>query len=713
MSGRVREGVDREGVWTLVLEREGGAPPVLDRALLERLDLHLEEVERDRGATGLVIAARAGGDFAAGADLFELQWMIEGRRWDAVLEGVRLGRRVLARLASQRVPTVAAIEGACLGGGLELALCCRERVAADDPSTRIGFPETRLGLLPAWGGCARLPGLVGMRAALGLVLPGRPVSARAALRAGLVDAVVPRSALAAAARRRAREARSRPRRFFVSNFPLVADALAAVARRRADRETRGLVAAPARAARVLAAAAARGAGPALDFEAEAFLELVRTPAAVHLVGLFVRTEEARRAAGTPGAPGLIAVVGAGTMGAAIAQWASSRGHRVILRDLDADRVRAGMEAAAALYRRAVERGALGAREARDGMDRIVPAPVEVPLRGAAAVIEAVTEAPIVKQAVLARKAAIAGPQTILATNTSSLPVDGIADAVPDPGRLVGLHFFHPVHRMPLVEVVAGARTAPAIVERAAALVAGLGKVPIVVKDRPGFLVNRVLAPYLLEAVRLVEEGARVDAVDGAMRDFGMAAGPLRTLDEVGLDIALAVAARLEEALGERFRAPDLARRLADTGALGRKAGRGFLRWTARGPAGPAALPAGPRAPGPAPGRDEIGRRLVLLLVNEAARAHEEGIAASADLVDLALVLGAGFAPMRGGPLAHADAVGAAGVVEQLRALEAARGPRFAPAAVLVRLAEDGAHFHPAPRTRPAEERASREREPSQ
>jgi len=379
------------------------------------------------------------------------------------------------------------------------------------------------------------------------------------------------------------------------------------------------------------------------------------------------------------------------MGAGIAQWLSARGLHVILRDIDPARVAAGMASAAGVYASAVKRRVFAEREARAGLARISPAAIEVPLARIDLVIEAAVEKMDVKKTIFRRLDEQVRDDVLLATNTSALSISELAASTKHPHRVIGIHFFNPVHRMQLVEVVTGRDTAPETAQRALRFVQRIGKLPVLVKDSPGFLVNRILLPYLTEAARLFERGTPADEIDAAMLDFGMPMGPLRLIDEVGVDIAADVAATLSAAFPARMTVPGILGKLGAVGALGRKTGKGFYVHAKNGEP---VVNRDVTPPMAAPiSREELARRMSLLMVNEAALCLQEGIAETPGDVDFAMVMGTGFAPFRGGPLRHADALGVGHVVEELSRFAGSAGPHYQPCALLTDMAQNAKRFY--------------------
>ncbi|MGB8353539.1 MAG: 3-hydroxyacyl-CoA dehydrogenase NAD-binding domain-containing protein, partial [Chthoniobacteraceae bacterium] len=448
----------------------------------------------------------------------------------------------------------------------------------------------------------------------------------------------------------------------------------------------------------------RGAGEltvagSLALEAEAVTELAKTEASHNLIRLFFLQEGARKLS-YPTAQKLpprkmagAAVIGAGVMGASIAQWISAKGMRVVLKDVDASRVAAGMDRIMQLYANGYKRHTFTFVEARDGVDRISPSPGDFPMKGLDIIIEAAVEKMDLKKQIFAKLDEQAPPETILATNTSALSITEIASATKAPDRVVGIHFFNPVHKMQLVEVVVGKQTRPDVVQRALRFVQQIGKLPVVVQDSPGFLVNRILLPYLVEAACLFEEGATTEAVDEAMLEFGMPMGPLRLIDEVGVDISVDVAVTLAEKFSGRLRMPTALTKMLDEKLLGRKSGAGFYTYKGREQhvnSHVAKFRTGTAAA--AYTEPELQRRMVLLMVNEAARCLEEKIVATPGDVDFGMVMGTGFAPFHGGPLAYADAVGIAKIVDDMKTLVQAAGPQYEPCALLAEMAAAGKTF---------------------
>ena len=690
-----------DGVCVLTFDRQGSSANIFDRDTLAELSQQIDFVARpESGVRGLVLTSAKDGIFIAGADLYSIRKMSPLELRDFIT----LGQQVFTRIAGLPCPTVAAIHGVAVGGGCEITLACDWRIATPDAVTKIGLPETQLGILPAWGGCTRLPRLIGVPDALDIILGGKTLTARHALKLGLLDELVPREYLLRAAFATLKKGKHPQRLMHSAPVNAVLDTvLAPIVRKQTKKRTHGHYPAVQKAMEVvLAGASDWQESDSLSREREAVSELLASDATRQLLNLFFLQDRAKKLSipkseirNPKSEIESAAVIGAGIMGAGIAQWLSARGLRVILRDLDATRVAAGMGQIAHLYSEGVKRHAFSRHDARAGMARIAPAPDEVPLGRADIVIEAAVEKMDIKKTIFRRLDDIVREDCVLATNTSALSITDLAAATKHPARVIGLHFFNPVHRMQLVEVVTGRDTAPEVAQRALRLVQRIGKFPVLVKDSPGFLVNRILLPGMIEAASLYERGASVEAIDEAMLDFGMPMGPLRLIDEVGVDVSADVAQTLSAAFPDRMRVPKLLPAMIAAGMLGRKTGEGFYLHPKRGE--PEAnektelLRTATSASDLTP--DDLERRMVLLMVNEAVRCLSEKIVAEAADVDFAMVMGTGWAPFRGGPLRYADTLGTPRVDLELSQLAESAGAHFAPCALLTEMAKTGKRFY--------------------
>lgn len=698
------------GIVHLVMDHPDRRVNVLDAAALDGLEAALGELERLDGVTGVVLRSGKKGSFIAGADIEAIGAITER---ETALTVIRRAHAALGRIANFHAPTVAAIDGVCLGGGVELALACDSRVASEEPRTQLGLPEVLLGIFPGFGGSVRLPRLVGLRAALDLILTGRNLDARRAEKLGLVARSAPATWLIDRAHERLAVLAKRPRASrrdawrgrslpdtLLDGTPFGRALVFSQARGQTKGRTGGHYPAPLGALDVIEHSYGRPIAEALEIEASHVADVLIGPVCKNLVRLFTLSEEAKKAPVAadrslePAPIRELALVGAGIMGGGIAELASRSGVTVRVRDLKPEPLARALQTARQLIDERGRRKRSGNSERDAQLARIWPTLTLEGVGRADAAIEAVIEDLDVKRRVFAELEVRLRPDALLATNTSSLSVDAIAGGLKNPERFCGFHFFNPVHRMPLVEVVRGARTSDAALVTAVALARRLGKTPVVVKDSPGFVVNRVLMPYLREAMALLEEGFPLTAIDASMRRFGMPMGPFQVVDEVGLDVAAKVAGVLSKAFPDRMTPAPLLDRLIAAGRLGKKNGLGFYRHRGKrretDPGLRAAL--GLQRDRPAPPDNALAERMVLAMVNESARCLEEGVVADAGKLDLAMVFGTGFPPFRGGPLRHADTIGLAKILPRLIALSAEKGERFRPAALLASLAESGGTF---------------------
>jgi len=630
---------DAEGFAWLYFDKAGSSTNTLSIDVLDQLSALLDELAV-APPTGLVILSAKPNGFIAGADIdgFTALKSIE----DATAL-VKRGWDVYEQLATVPFPTLALVRGFCLGGGLELAMACRYRVVVDDPGTRLGLPEVLLGIVPAWGGIRRLPRLIGAPAALDLLLTGKTIDARRARKLGLADECVPERVMMNAARGVLRTAPP-PRRL---SFPLSLT-LSALARPVIAGQARKQVAARARPEHYPAPYAILDLWVKYDGDALApppsdpasIAHLLRTPTAMNLIRVFKLQERLKSFSRDAGASARrVHVVGAGTMGGDIAAWCALRGLSVTIQDQNAERLAPAMARAAKLFKDRLK----DPRRVRDALDRLIPDVAGDGIAHADVIIEAIFENLEAKQKLFVELESKARPSALLATNTSSIPLEQIGAPLADPSRLIGLHFFNPVARMMLVEIVAGERTRAELVPAAAAFVRQIDKLPLPVKSAPGFLVNRILAPYLMEAMRCVDEGIAPETVDEAALAFGMPVGPIELADTVGLDICLAVG----KMLGPDVQPPRKLEALISAGHLGRKTKRGFYDWSSGKAAkgSPGSVPAG------------LAERLIDPLLAEAKSALAAHIVTDADMVDAGAIFGTGFAPFTGGPMHYLAAHG--------------------------------------------------------
>lgn len=702
-----------EGVAVITFDLPGEPINKFTPAVIDEFTAILERLEQDQAVRAAVLVSGKPGTFIAGADID--QFLLFRTAADASAASA-FGHAMMHRIEKGRVPVVAAIDGACLGGGLEFALACAYRVAADSPKTVLALPEVQLGLIPGAGGTQRLPKRVGLQAALDMILTGKNVRARKALQTGLVDELVHPAILRTIAVQRARElaagtiGRQRDARhhgakeILLDDNPIGRAVVFRQARETTLKKSKGHY--PALLAALEAVAAGFGSSEESGYaeEARLFGEMAMTPVCRELMFLFYATTSLKKDTGVTGEapPALpvprVAVLGAGFMGAGIAAVSVAQGIPVRFKDTAPERVAKGVAAVRDVLKDRLTKRQLTRQQYEDQLG-LVAGTVEysgfgrVPL-----VIEAVFEDLKVKHAVLREVEPRLDARAIFATNTSTIPIARIAEASARPERVIGMHFFSPVHRMPLLEVIVTPRTAAEVVTTVVDFGRRIGKTVIVVNDAPGFFVNRILAPYVNEAGKLLDEGVAVDAIDKAMSAFGFPVGPIQLIDEVGLDIAGKSGAIMAEAFGGRMQPSEALRLVLGAGRLGRKGGQGFYAYDEKGKREGVDDSVYELYPGGARRtevpKEEIQRRLSLAMVNEAVRCLEEGIVRSARDGDIGAVFGIGFPPFRGGPFRHIDAVGAATLVEQLEALDARHPGRFTPAAMLKEMARAGRTFYP-------------------
>lgn len=655
--------VDDDGIAWLGFDKAGAGTNVLSGAVMRELGERIAELEQMNPKAVIVHSLKDTG-FVAGADIKEFTELTGP---DDALQMIRGGQRVLDRLENLRCPTVAMINGFALGGGLELALACRYRVALDDPKTQLGLPEVKLGIHPGFGGTVRSIRLVGVLPAMDMMLTGRGLRARQARKIGLVDMVVPARHLERAARKLALNPPA------VRRAPLAQRLLS-------SKVLRAIVA--GQLEKQVARKAKRRHYPApyaiitlwrdhyddpvrmYDKEAESIAALMTGDTARNLVRVFL-LQDRLKGLGRKSKLKLnhVHVVGAGVMGGDIAAWCALRGYTVTLQDREPKYIAPAVKRAAKLYADKLKEPRL----VQAALDRLVP---DVEGRGAAqadVVIEAIYENAEAKRALYADLEPRMKPGALLATNTSSIRLEDLAGGLSDPNRLVGLHFFNPVAKMPLLEVVHTDATDPRALEQALAFARHVDRLPVPAKSSPGFLVNRILMPYMMEAMLAAGEGVPKEAIDRAALDFGMPMGPVELADTVGLDVALSVSKVFEDAFG--MTVPPRLRQMVEAGNLGRKSGRGFYEYKGGKPVRDKDVGVGPT---------DLQDRLIMPLLNEAVACLHERVVDDADLADAGVIFGTGFAPFTGGPIHYIRTQGKENVLDRMRTLEARHGARFAP-----------------------------------
>src|SRR5881227_2646710 len=638
----IRREIGNDQICVLTFDRAESGANIFDDATLDELNEHLDFIENDAALRGLIIASAKKSIFIAGADLKTLLQQAQSGEMRAF---IAKGQKIFNRLADLKIPTVAAIHGASAGGGYEVTLACDYRIATDDPTTRIGLPETTLGLIPAWGGCTRLPRLIGVEKAAEVIAKGKLYSAQEARKLGLVDGVASRDKLLELARKKLGDGK----RNLEGGAPGTPGS-----QQLAPSRQRGNPA-PERAWEIINKTLSISPDESLRMELDAIVDLGKSESTQNLIRNFFLAERYKK--GTSKAPQEkvvhAAVIGAGVMGSGIAQWLSSRGVTVILRDIAREQVDRGLANIEKVYADAVKRGLMTEEKAQAGRARIVASTAPMELRDVQFIIEAASEKFEIKKEIFRELGMQAGPKTIVATNTSALPVSRLADTTVSPEHVVGLHFFNPVSRMKLVEVVIAKQTSAETRERSLAFVRQVGKLPVIVRDSPGFLVNRALFPYLLDAAELFESGADAATIDNALVQWGMPMGPLRLIDEIGVDITIDIGNTLENAYGRRDHVSSVLLWLRDGQMRGRKAGAGFYKYEGEaqtpneslaqwrralhgepeGAEGPNIPPDWHRDPRLRLNEEELAKRLILLMVNEAARCVEEKVVGSPEDAD--------------------------------------------------------------------------------
>ena len=648
----------------------------------------------------LIIASRKPGIYIAGADVTEFT-TVTGP--DQAKAYVLLGQEVFTKLSKLPQVTVAAIDGACVGGGCEMALSCDWRVATDSPKTTIGLPEVKLGIFPAWGGTSKLPRLIGLPGALDIILQGKTLNGKRAKKAGLVDEVVEAGVLLDVARKFADKGKRRvPGRtkFYIEGNPLARNLIFSKARKAVLAQTKGHYPAPLKAIDVMEYAMGAGVEKGMAREAEEAASLVSNEVAKNLVQLFFLMEESKKdpISAKPKPVEVAGVLGAGIMGGGIAQIIADKTDAdVRMRDIAWPAIGGGMKAAARIWKKKVERRRMSRGEMQRKMARITGTTDWSGFQRADVVVEAVVENVNVKRQVLAEFESLAKPGAIFATNTSTIPITQIAAQAKHPENVVGMHFFNPVDKMPLVEVIRGEKTSDVAMTTVANFARKLGKTVVYVNDGPGFVVNRILGPYMNESGFLLEEGNSIDSIDKAMVDFGMPMGPLALLDEVGIDVAAKVAGILTEAFGARMQKSTVVEKLYADGRHGKKNGKGLYRYEdgkRKDPDTSVYKLIGVAAPKQADAKAVV-ERMVLAMINEASLILDEKIVASAAELDLAMIMGTGFPPFRGGLLRYADALGVPYILARLDELSSKAGPRYAPNAPLKKLNERTMGFYQA------------------
>ena len=657
---------DSDGVVVLTLDRADSSVNAISRAVLDELEQIVERLAIEKPAGVIIHSAKANG-FAVGADI---KAFVDYAKNDTVLENIEHGQRVYESLARLRCPTVAAVHGACMGGGTEMILACDQRIAADDDKTRIALPEVMLGIHPGWGGTARLPRLIGATDALPLMLTGKGLSARRALALGVVDRLAKPDELLAEAKVLLRHPHVRPiaqrAKAWASNTWLARQILAPmVLRQTAAKVRKEHYPAPFATIDVWK----RGGSSIqqrLKLEARSVTKLAQTPTAHNLIRIFFLQERLKSlGGGTDTGIKHVHVVGAGVMGGDIAAWAAFKGFEVTLQDREMKFIQPALDRARKLYEKKLK-----TPEKIEAASRRLRADVEGKgVESADLAIEAIYENAEAKRELYGKIEPQFQADEILASNTSSIPLNELREGLKSPQRFLGLHFFNPVAQMPLVEVVRHDQLDPSVEKRALAFCKAIGKLPVAVKGTPGFLVNRILMPYLLEAMRLYSEGVPGPVLDREAKKFGMPMGPIELADTVGLDVCASVGRELAPFLGLEV-PPGLDEKL-EAGKRGKKDGQGLYVWQDGKPQKPEVDKDYVMPP-------DVQERMILPMVNEAVACLADGVVDDADLLDAGVIFGTGFAPFRGGPIQYIRSEGAAKLKARLEQLAQRHGERFSP-----------------------------------
>ena len=654
---------DKSGLGWLHFDHTDSSNNIFSAEALKELGKQISKIE-SASPRGLIFLSDKKSGFIAGADVKGFVGRTDSSEAEAFIKDVH---KLFQRIEDLPFPTLALIHGHCLGGGLELALACRYRVARDDEATRLSFPEVRLGIFPGFGGSVRSLRLLGPMAAMQTMLSARSLTGRAARKIGLVDQIAPERQLKEAAvnliTRQPEVQKPSFGQSLLKHQPLRGLVAQYMTRETAKRVNRNHYPAPFK---LLEHWQQHGASEQAMYQSEAHevAQLITSPTAQNLIRVFFLQERMKSLGkGSDFTPRHLHVIGGGVMGGDIAAWCALRGLRVTLQDREPQYLSRAMQSAQELFRKKLKRRPL----IQAATDRLIPDHKGDGIEKADVIIEAIFENVEAKQALFKEIEARAKPTALLASNTSSIPLEQIATALKNPKRLVGIHFFNPVAKMQLVEIVTGPKTSEKEAARAASFTLKINRLPLPVKSTPGFLVNRILMPYLLEAVVLLEEGVPAPAIDRAALQFGMPMGPIELADRVGLDICLSVAQKLSETMNTTV--PEILQKKVEEKSLGLKTGWGFYRYQ-KGKATKGSLSGDFKAP------EDLTDRMIFRLLNEAVACLREGVVEDADLLDAGIIFGTGFAPFRGGPMHYIRESGIDQMKQRLESLHSDHGARF-------------------------------------
>ncbi len=701
-----------DGIAIVSFEVEGEAQNVLKQEFIDEADSLIKDIAQQKEIKGVIFTSRKQKSFIAGADINMLN---SAKTVEEAEQMSRNGHIIFDKLEALNIPVVAAIDGVCLGGGLEFALACHGRVCSDDKSTKLGLPEVQIGLLPGGGGTQRLPKLIGIAASLDMMLTGKQVFPKKALKLGLVDEVTASANLIKAARKRVmqlRKGQQKKKSIFsmqalqtlaLEKNPIGRNILFDQAKKQLLKKTKGNYPAPEKILECVEKGVSQGKAAGFAIEAKNFAELVMSSEAKALINIFFATTELKKDTGIdsdaePATIDKVGVLGGGLMGSGIAYVSADKANKMVrIKDISADGINKALNYSWNIISKKVKRRFISDADAKKTMSRLTGSTNYDGFHDCDMVIEAVFEKLELKHQMVNEVEANCSDKTIFATNTSSIPITEIAKAAKRPEQVVGLHYFSPVEKMPLLEIITTPDTADWVVASCVELGKKQGKTPIVVNDGAGFYVNRILAPYMNEAGLLLSEGVAVEQLDKALVKAGFPVGPITLLDEVGIDVATKVAPILEDAFGERMAPPKIFERLIADNRLGKKNGKGFYQYGKK-QKGPKEVDSSVYQllgiePTKSISNDEIAERGILLMLNEAVRCLDEGIIRSARDGDIGAIFGIGFPPFRGGPFRYMDSMGIDQVVARLKHYESLHGKRFAPAAKLVSMAEQKETFY--------------------
>ena len=704
--------VDKGDVALLEWDHIGESANKLSTPIMTRFSEILEELKNSQ-YKALVIVSKKKKIFIAGADIEEIKNL---KTADDFNQAVQSGQEIMNQIEDLPIPVIAAIHGACVGGGCEMVISCDYRLASDDKATNIGLPEVKLGIIPGFGGCVRLPRLIGVQAALDIILAGKTVKAKKAFKMGLVDKVVhpaileeqallfAKNIIVKGAKKRKKFFKAKGLMNSVLESGVGRKIVFSQARKMVMKQSHGHYPAPLKALEVVKESYGKPREKALQIERQGFCKVAPTEISKNLINLFFMMEAVKKRNGVEsdieGMPvDYLGVLGAGTMGGGIAYVAADKGIFVRIKDLNTKAIAVGLEAARKIWDRKIKRRRMNKYELNEKMSHITGGLDYSGFKQMDVVVEAIVENMDIKKNVIAETVKHMKDEAVFATNTSSLSVTEMAEAHPRPENFVGMHFFSPVHKMPLVEVIRGEKTSDTATATVFNLSKRMGKIPVVVKDAPGFLVNRLLVPYMIEAAFLLQDGMAIEKVDKLfVKEFGMPMGPFELMDSVGIDVCIKVSKIFKESLGERIELPEVLLKLEDLkDRMGQKTGKGFYlyekgRKTQVDDAIYSEL--GLSAPSNPLSDEEVVARPMYNMVNEAALVLlEEHVVGSADDLDLAMIMGTGFPPFRGGLLKWADKEGSEKIVNDLEMYATKYGHRFKPTTPMRNMAKTHRTFH--------------------